>query len=68
LLVQNIDLTAQNVYPFSALMQGSDGRLYGGGGTYNSVTDLIYAIDAGLPPPVPSIAGSAPPVVWREAK
>lgn len=60
-LVQNINMLVQGVVPFAQLMQGSDGKLYGGGNDLNNGSKtVIYAIDAGLPPPVPSIAGFRP--------
>lgn len=44
-----------------SLTQGSDGKLYGGGADVNNgYKSIIFAIDAGLPPPVPSIAGFRP--------
>lgn len=61
LLVQNIDMLAQGVAPISALMQGSDGKLYAAGDDINHGDKIvILAIDAGLPPPAPSIAGFRP--------
>jgi uncharacterized repeat protein (TIGR03803 family) len=57
-LVQIIDIGAIGIFATSGLTQGSDGRLYGGGSVVGA--DLIYAIDAGLPPPAPSIAGFTP--------
>jgi hypothetical protein len=60
-LVQNLDMSALfGIYPTSAaFLQGSDGRLYGGGATV-AKRFVIYAIDAALPPPAPSIAGFTP--------
>jgi len=62
-LLQDLDMySLYGFYPMSVLMQGADGRLYGGGTTSKVPrgTNLIYALDAGLPPPAPSIAGFTP--------
>jgi uncharacterized repeat protein (TIGR03803 family) len=60
-LIQNLDmLSLFGIYPApTAFLQGSDGKLYGGGATV-AKRFVIYTIDAGLAPPAPSIAGFLP--------
>ncbi len=52
-LVEDVYLHIGDEY--SALMQGTDGKLYVAG-----ASGFIYAIDAGLPPPAPSVVGFRP--------
>lgn len=60
-IVHNIDMLAQGVAPISALMQGSDGKLYAGGDDINHGDKIvILAIYAGLLPPTPTIAEFRP--------
>jgi len=54
-LVQDIHLYAPGVRNPGGLMQASDGKLY-----VPEQTGFIYAIDAGLLPPAPSVVGFRP--------
>lgn len=58
-LVQNFNLGTAGIAPETSLTLGSDGRLYGAG-NFNNRKEGIYAIDAGLAPPAPTIAGFVP--------
>lgn len=59
-VVQIVDLRSKGLQGTDGLILGSDGKLYGPCADLNTMRGCIYIIDAGLAPPIPSIAGFSP--------